>query len=464
MKQFKEYPATHSMSTAWFAIDDEGKVAILNFEDNGPIPQPASGSQTCCESLIKDGLDDSCGFKYRIYTDEQALAMFRENPNGFEELFGKSEYFWGVVQIDILRTDEFLKIVEPLINEKYSSIICYSKNLGIYSFTIDKYKKVGATILAGLKSSGCIIKVLDEGYFDYDFIDDEEEQSRLSPIPFVVYNQEYGHPFGDLNKVYSPEMPQFTENQLTDFERRTAIRIKGRFADLAHIQPAANSPFDTYEYLERVDVDGQPYYKMRLTGNTDEQAYVYDSLTSGLKTDHSYCEKCPLYEKTNSSYRYASYVRGWEQGNHPTVATIGVDTFKFLVKHPELEHKTFETDIIQCGFSSSLYEENAKRAKEVGMENVLNHCKYYFEQVLKIFRPYILILEAYNKDLLTKVYPHSGNSIEINGEIYPFFMADAINENLDQIMEFANKPYRGKVIPKVLSVEEAERIGVKVER
>ena len=55
MKLFKEYPATHSMSTSWFAIDEEGKVAILNFEDNGPIPQPASGSQTGSHTLITDG-------------------------------------------------------------------------------------------------------------------------------------------------------------------------------------------------------------------------------------------------------------------------------------------------------------------------------------------------------------------------------------------------------------------------
>ena len=32
----KEYPATHSMSTAWYAVDNEGNVAILDFNENGP--------------------------------------------------------------------------------------------------------------------------------------------------------------------------------------------------------------------------------------------------------------------------------------------------------------------------------------------------------------------------------------------------------------------------------------------
>ena len=63
------------MSTSWFAIDEEGKVAILNFEDNGPIPQPASGSQNGSHTLITDGLIDSYGFKYREYSDEKVCIV-----------------------------------------------------------------------------------------------------------------------------------------------------------------------------------------------------------------------------------------------------------------------------------------------------------------------------------------------------------------------------------------------------
>lgn len=38
MKIDKEYPATHSMSTSWYMVDDEGNVGIMQFDDNGPIP------------------------------------------------------------------------------------------------------------------------------------------------------------------------------------------------------------------------------------------------------------------------------------------------------------------------------------------------------------------------------------------------------------------------------------------
>lgn len=32
-----DYPAAHSMDTAWFAIDDEGEVACLNTGETGQI-------------------------------------------------------------------------------------------------------------------------------------------------------------------------------------------------------------------------------------------------------------------------------------------------------------------------------------------------------------------------------------------------------------------------------------------
>ena len=38
MLKGKEYPATHSMSTAWYSVDKDGNVGIFDIQDNGPIP------------------------------------------------------------------------------------------------------------------------------------------------------------------------------------------------------------------------------------------------------------------------------------------------------------------------------------------------------------------------------------------------------------------------------------------
>ena len=46
MKTTKEYPATHSMSTAWYIVDDEGNVGILDYNENQPENKSKGGRVT----------------------------------------------------------------------------------------------------------------------------------------------------------------------------------------------------------------------------------------------------------------------------------------------------------------------------------------------------------------------------------------------------------------------------------
>lgn len=48
----KEYPATHSMMTSWYAIDLDGNVAILEFGHNGPVPQCIAFEENTPEDVI----------------------------------------------------------------------------------------------------------------------------------------------------------------------------------------------------------------------------------------------------------------------------------------------------------------------------------------------------------------------------------------------------------------------------
>ena len=41
----KEYPATHSMSTAWYMVDDDDNVAIIEYNENGPVPWDVPGEE-----------------------------------------------------------------------------------------------------------------------------------------------------------------------------------------------------------------------------------------------------------------------------------------------------------------------------------------------------------------------------------------------------------------------------------
>lgn len=52
----KEYPATHSMATAWFAIDLDGNVGILDFNENGPVPDGIP--DTGVDYILMDTMSD----------------------------------------------------------------------------------------------------------------------------------------------------------------------------------------------------------------------------------------------------------------------------------------------------------------------------------------------------------------------------------------------------------------------
>lgn len=56
----KEYPATHSMSTSWYVVDDEGNVGIMDYNENGPVPW---------------GVEETCGdeLKYGHWEDEKNI-------------------------------------------------------------------------------------------------------------------------------------------------------------------------------------------------------------------------------------------------------------------------------------------------------------------------------------------------------------------------------------------------------
>lgn len=51
MKTDKEYPATYSMSTAWYCTDEERNVAIIDIEDEGPVPV-GEYRQNCFEEVF----------------------------------------------------------------------------------------------------------------------------------------------------------------------------------------------------------------------------------------------------------------------------------------------------------------------------------------------------------------------------------------------------------------------------
>lgn len=58
-----DYPAAHSMDTAWFAIDDEGEVACLNTGETGPLPEQLAPYGISCFELFHHLPTDQYGIR-----------------------------------------------------------------------------------------------------------------------------------------------------------------------------------------------------------------------------------------------------------------------------------------------------------------------------------------------------------------------------------------------------------------
>lgn len=75
MKNGKEYPATHSMSTAWFFVDKDDNVALFSFEDNGPVPVGSGTDADVTDLCFCDTVVEQDGRKRLNFTDEQVLDI-----------------------------------------------------------------------------------------------------------------------------------------------------------------------------------------------------------------------------------------------------------------------------------------------------------------------------------------------------------------------------------------------------
>ena len=106
----KEYPATHSMSTSRFGIDKDGKVALLEFEDNGPVPTQCP--DTCAEEIAPN---DFASYKDCIRNGVKAISLGGGEPFEHPEIFEIIEALYPYAYVTV--TSNGL----PLLNEELFS-------------------------------------------------------------------------------------------------------------------------------------------------------------------------------------------------------------------------------------------------------------------------------------------------------------------------------------------------------
>lgn len=310
MKIDKEYPATHSMDTSWFAIDADGNVAIIEFGDDGPVPDFVGQNDIYIPDVMFKAMaiDEHHGLPCLLLTDEQIDVMLsysmpkEEMPYSYSvwyEVKGKKNVIEHVnvdldenpkysALLDYLKENEHLSFpieIEPncsylrlktlvasLLSKTDKATICrYCFTDGIIEIDA-AYEQDVTSIMANHKDEFCLLSPKRHLYYTdcnlsdypdirrhvkrfYDF--DVEGGKEMGFTPFFFYKQEWlSFP---AVKQSSPTHP-FTVKQLSKDIAEKAIKLPIRFEDAKYFQFVKYYGFETWGGNDCLHTTDDKYY------------------------------------------------------------------------------------------------------------------------------------------------------------------------------------------------------------
>jgi len=296
MKSDKEYPATHSMETSWFAIDADGNVAIVEFGDDGPVPDFVGYKQNCISDVIFETMatDNHNGLPYLHLTDEQIDVMLSYSqpkddlPYSFSAWYERKKKGNVIehVNVELDENPKYSALTDYLKENEYLSFpIVISQNnsasrlktlaapllskaeeitINRYCFTdgiieLDAaYEQDAKSIMADHKDEFCLLSPQRHLYYSYCNLSDYpnirrhvkriyafyvDGEKEMDFTPFFFYKQEWLS--WPAVKQSTPIHP-FTVKQLPKDVAEKAIRLPIRFDDAKYFQFVKHYGFETW--------------------------------------------------------------------------------------------------------------------------------------------------------------------------------------------------------------------------
>ena len=232
MKTNKEYPATHSMSTEWFVVDEDGNIALFAFEEDGPVPIdiPSESNSYLMTAEEDFGEKDSNNIEYLELTDEQVEELMRDAVT--PENYNIKDDYCLFVQVNEEHKKEFLEVFIDKIE------FCLSHKHGIYFLSwIFGYEESefyrNRALNTFYKTVKRVVYIYDGAYCDENFSGTETKW----PLPFYCYYQPYNSQSELAKRTNVPKYP-FKEEQISERQRKKLIRIPVKFSECTGFQIA----------------------------------------------------------------------------------------------------------------------------------------------------------------------------------------------------------------------------------
>ena len=461
MKTDKEYPATHSMSTAWYCADEDGNVAIIDFDDNGPVPWGTE--ETCIENLIYGDEENTTEIQIAL-TDDQ-IDELMEKPHSPED---ENMWYYGcIVQIDREQEKEFLELSK---RKGFDIEYCLSKERGLYQIDAfycwndDLNQAIQGSTLQLMLDKKMILSVYRLKEMDTNSIWEDDKirfEKSFDNLPYYIYCQPYWT-FSLPERMNIPKNP-VKLTQLPEQLRKRVPVLPLRFSEQKNFQIAEWIPCDFhggetveavegFEYTLTIMTDGSKAFV--LTGLDAEDFMQYCS-----EREKYHCTECKPWRECKTNFAF-------QKTSQPTVMFITSplervaysDRIKSDVIHSKSIWLSF---ILRVPYKTQHWLSSEELMKKVSDQMLVEYylnSSCYLEVMIDRFKPYVLILDEVSYMALNHKYTFNNNQVKIRDVIYPIYRRSEIANFLNEIEALAQKPYRGKIMPHVISKEEMEKI------
>jgi len=413
----KEYPATHSMSTAWYCVDDDGNVAIVDFNENGPVPW--GNPEQSVESLSYGYCEDEDSDEYTSFalTDEQIFDLLGESHAPTYE----DDAFECIVEIDKMKEIRFFELTR---NPDCHIELCLSKPLGLYQIDIEtmaedkdgNWINIECTTWHKMVDEGVVTKIYSKKeYYTNDVYEDNELrfEKEFDTSPYYIFCQPYWPKFL-TTKVSEPAHPVKITQLPAELQRRV-IKVRGLFKEMTSFQIAEFHPCSMYSSENGYIVDGCGYDLLPMSDG--HKAYVMTDLFADIHVPVD-----NLFTLT------------------PTVLLIGVEDdmpYKYKVT----------SDFV---IKSSVYIKFPN--------NLVEFRTSIFKQVLERINPRVILGVSNIRKTFETNFKVEEHILHIDGMQFPIFFKDEQNKFRSDIERLASMSYQGKRFPYIISEKEMEQL------
>lgn len=461
----KEYPATHSMSTAWYMVDADGNVGLMEFEDNGPVPEfnhvPLDLSLS--DLVFGQGFSNNGTCKGIHLNVSQILELLGQpqNPKDVEQ--------WYDVCLAIAEecTPEFLALCK---NKDITNNGCVSHEMNLFSVEVcrcisSKNNNIieGSTLDKMIRAN--MIKAIyqmPELNVDSEYNEDTksvEFTNDFDNSPYYIYCQSYwtSDPQHRMNIPSNP----VKITQIDEKYHKRLLHVPVRFNNAEDMQIAQWFVCDTEG--PKLLIDNAGYSLLPIDSNTKKycltRPFLFDFYRYCPDSEHYSCKKCD-HECADTTRIIKSLT--------PTILYVIAPTRKDDALYRLGLPKEIKDKIAVFSYIPKFpYRDNGywmdidlanKQLTVEALTALLSSSRNWFEWVVETIKPQIIIIDNEALPVFSSVFPINNHEVLINNITYPIFEASSIKENLSHIFALAQLPYRGKIFKMAYTEQEVDAL------